>query len=161
MTGRPRDADAGSALVAVIGSVAAVAIIGTVAVALVSGLVAKQRVDDGADAAALAAADVASGALPGVPCEAAERAASANRVTLAHCEVDGLVATVATSAWVFGVPVVGRARAGPPPDDAPRSAPSGAPAIANGQTRRRFECVWCAKERGPLASSGTATPATS
>lgn len=110
-----RSDDTGSALVAVIGVVTVVAVIGTVAVALVAGLVAKQRVDDGADAAALAAADVVSGALSGEPCEAAARAASANRVALARCEVDGLTATVATSAVVLGVPVIGRARAGPPP----------------------------------------------
>jgi hypothetical protein len=68
-----------------------------------------------ADAAALAAADIASGLLPGDPCEAAGRIAAAGGATLSQCDVDGLIATVAVSAPAGALTALARARAGPPP----------------------------------------------
>lgn len=67
-----------------------------------------------ADAAALAAADTASGALPGVPCEAASRTAEGNGASLTACSVDGLIAAVAVAREVVGMTIDARARAGPP-----------------------------------------------
>ena len=73
-----------------------------------------QRLAGVADAAALAAADAASGAVTGVPCERDGELAQSAEVELTGCELEGLVATVSVSA-PFGVLVaVARARAGPP-----------------------------------------------
>ncbi|GAA2008684.1 helicase [Microbacterium ulmi] len=74
-----------------------------------------QRLAATADAAVLAAADAASGAVDGVPCERAAELAATGDAVVADCRVDGLVATVTVSAR-FGVLVVSAsARAGPPP----------------------------------------------
>lgn len=75
----------------------------------------RQTVTGAADAAALAAADVASGLLPGFPCAQAERVARANRASLETCEIDGLVATVRVGSAVLGITVTAVATAGPPP----------------------------------------------
>lgn len=75
---------------------------------------ASQRAANAADAAALAAADVASGAMPGVACELATAAASLNGAVLDRCELSGGVALVSVSSnwWVFSLSAT--ARAGPP-----------------------------------------------
>ncbi len=78
-------------------------------------LAGKQRAISAADAAALAAADVAVGIVAGFPCEAAASVAESNGARLAACEVDGLVATVSVTAGVAGLPVTASATAGPPP----------------------------------------------
>ena len=75
-----------------------------------------------ADAAALAAADTASGALPGVPCEAASRTADVNGASVASCSLDGLIAEVTVSRECAGIVIEARARAGPPPGQ-PRGPP--------------------------------------
>ena len=73
-----------------------------------------QRLAGAADAAALAAADTASGVALGVPCErAAEVAATAN-AALEGCDLDGLIATVTVSARFGAFTASARARAGPP-----------------------------------------------
>lgn len=68
--------------------------------------------------AANAAANVASGLIPGVACEVAARAASANGASLAGCELNGAVAQVSvTLGWPalgWGLNATARARAGPP-----------------------------------------------
>lgn len=103
------------------GAVLALAILAAVVIVLVavlgmgSALITRQRASGAADAAALAAADAASGAVPGIPCAVAEDVAGANGAALASCRVDGLVATVSVSARVSLFPVSARARAGPPP----------------------------------------------
>ena len=74
----------------------------------------KRTVANAADAAALAAADVAIGIVPGVPCDAASTAAALNGARLSECRLSGVVATVATESFVLGVRVEARARAGPP-----------------------------------------------
>lgn len=102
------------------GSLLAVAIVATM-LALISLLLplsvvlsAKQRAAGAADAAALAAADVAVGALPGIPCEVAAAVTTANGASLSGCELDGAVVTVATSIVILGFDVQARATAGPP-----------------------------------------------
>ena len=102
------------------GSLLAVAIVGGVAlvaftvVPLYMGLSARVVVGGAADAAALAAADVAAGISPGDPCVIAGSVAGENRSRLTACEVDGLVVTVSTSAAFLGLPLRASATAGPP-----------------------------------------------
>ena len=103
------------------GSVLAVALLGAlftltaVLVPVLALLPVNQAVQGAADAAALAAADVASGLVPGVPCVTAARSAELNGALLVACSVDGLNATVVVSRTVGGFPIGSRARAGPAP----------------------------------------------
>lgn len=100
--------------VATAGVAAALALLaaglGTVAGATIHA----QRLAGTADAAALAAADTVSGAIPGVPCEAAARVAAAGGAHLDACDLDGLVATVTVGSAYGGIPLDARSRAGPP-----------------------------------------------
>jgi len=77
-------------------------------------LLGGQLAANAADAAALAAADVASGASPGEPCARAADAAERNGAVLEACAVDGAIADVRASVTVAGVAQAARARAGPP-----------------------------------------------
>jgi secretion/DNA translocation related TadE-like protein len=77
-------------------------------------LAVKQRVVGAADAAALAAADTASGFASGYPCDVAAKAAQLNGAELSGCDVEGLVATVTARAGYLGLEVNVSARAGPP-----------------------------------------------
>jgi secretion/DNA translocation related TadE-like protein len=79
-----------------------------------AALAARQAVAGAADAAALAAADVAVGRVPGVPCELAADVAAANGATLSSCAADGLVVTVTASRGLLGILVTASATAGPP-----------------------------------------------
>jgi len=108
--------DGGSASVAVIGLLAALLAVSVAAVGVCGLLAMKQHVSAAADAAALAAADAASGRVEGYPCDRAGRAAGLNGATLVSCRVDGLVAVVSASTSVVGVPITVWARAGPPPE---------------------------------------------
>ncbi|GAA5033036.1 helicase [Microbacterium fluvii] len=72
-----------------------------------------QRLAGVADAAALAAADAASGAATGVPCERAQQVAEAAGVTVRACDVDGLIATVTVGGVFLRMDASARARAGP------------------------------------------------
>ena len=111
---RRSDPSAGS------GSLLGLAICGGIAatVALLSplfmGLTLSAEINGAADAAALGAADVAAGILPGTPCAAAASVAIANRVILRGCQVDGLVVTVSVGTTFWGIPLVAAATAGPP-----------------------------------------------
>jgi secretion/DNA translocation related TadE-like protein len=104
------------------GTVLCLAIIGVLVcltggvVAVAGASVAKQRASGAADVAALAAADVASGRLPGSPCQEAARVAGANGAVLSSCAVAGTVATVTASIGYLGFTVTVQARAGPPAD---------------------------------------------
>lgn len=104
-----------------VGSVLALALLGATVTLLLTvlplfmALSVRQEVAGAADAAALAAADVASGLLPGFPCAQAERVAEANGATLRACHVDGLIATVSVGSSVLGITVTAGATAGPPP----------------------------------------------
>ena len=74
-----------------------------------------QRMAGVADAAALAAADAASGAVTGIPCDRAAEVASAAGADIASCSLDGLVATVGIASSFLRLPASATARAGPPP----------------------------------------------
>ena len=67
-----------------------------------------------ADAAALAAADVARGIFPGVPCAMAASVATSHGALLDKCRVDGVIVTVRVRVASFAFPVTATATAGPP-----------------------------------------------
>jgi secretion/DNA translocation related TadE-like protein len=102
------------------GSILAIAILGgvgaalTLLVPLYAGLGIRESVADAADAAALAAADVAAGLSPGSPCSVAAEVAAANNARFERCAVDGLVVTVSTSDGFLGISLQASATAGPP-----------------------------------------------
>lgn len=79
-----------------------------------AAFVVKQQVSGAADAAAVAAADVATGAVSGYPCERAAQVAALNGATLVECAGDGPIASVVVSALFLAFEVRSRARAGPP-----------------------------------------------
>ncbi|WP_101848527.1 Rv3654c family TadE-like protein [Zhihengliuella sp. ISTPL4] len=105
---------AGSALGATLLVVCATLSVGLAA--LGGAAVTAQRAAGAADAAALAAADSASGAVPTgeEPCTLAARVAAATGATLTSCSLEGYVATVSVEAAYAGLAAVSRARAGPP-----------------------------------------------
>lgn len=107
-----RDDGAGSLLaVAVIGAVLAVTFL---LVPLYTVLTVRARAEGSADAAALAAADVAIGIVPGIPCAVAADVAEANRARVTECQADGVIVTVRVSITVLGFSVQSAATAGPP-----------------------------------------------
>jgi hypothetical protein len=63
----------------------------------------------------LAAADAASGAVAGAPCEIARRVAASANATVSTCQIDGLVVGVTVVGSFAGIPITSRSRAGPPP----------------------------------------------
>jgi secretion/DNA translocation related TadE-like protein len=101
------------------GSILTVAILGAaitlcmMLAPLYMGLAARQSVAGAADAGALAAADIAVGRVPGVPCEAASRVAAANGASIVSCDVDGLIVTVTARRTLLGIAVTATATAGP------------------------------------------------
>ena len=100
-----------------VGVIAALLAVTFLAIPLAVALSGVQRAWAAADASALAAADVAIGILPGIPCESAAAVAEANGATLGMCAVDGAVVTVSVEIAVLGFGVSGRATAGPPGGD--------------------------------------------
>lgn len=102
------------------GSILAVAILATIVATILlvaplfRVLVIRAQMTGAADAAALAAADVARGILPGVPCVIAASVANANGAVLDECRVDGVIVTVRVSAAVLAFSVTAIATAGPP-----------------------------------------------
>lgn len=107
--------DRGSGTILAVAITAGVVAVTGLALPLYMGYAVRQAVAGAADAAALAAADTASGLLPGYPCEAAAAAVAANGAGLASCDLDGLVVTVTATRSVLGFAVSARATAGPPP----------------------------------------------
>lgn len=103
----------GSVLTAGIVGGAAVLAVGLVTAG--SAAVFSQRLASAADAAALAAADTASGLIAGVPCERAAEISAVSMARIESCDVDGLIATVTVGASFGGLAVTASARAGPPP----------------------------------------------
>lgn len=75
---------------------------------------AARRAAGAADNAAIAAADTASGALPGEPCERAAEVVEASGARLVACVTDGLDASVVVEVSFAGLVASARARAGPP-----------------------------------------------
>jgi len=110
---RLRD-DRGSGAVLALALVMAVVTIGLSGVTLAAALTARQRVIGAADLAALAAADAASGAIPGQPCAVAAEVASGNDARLTVCRSSGLVVSVTVVGAFAGIPIDARSRAGPP-----------------------------------------------
>jgi secretion/DNA translocation related TadE-like protein len=104
-----------SGSVVIVGLAVGLVAITVPAVTAAGALAARQGVTGAADAAALAAADVAVGILPGLPCEAAAEVARANGAALGGCAADGLIVTVTVSRTLLGIPVTATATAGPPP----------------------------------------------
>jgi secretion/DNA translocation related TadE-like protein len=102
------------------GSLLGVAIAGSTVAAMILlvplylGLGIRESVASAADASALAAADVAAGTFPGVPCDLAATVATANHAALDACATDGLVVTVRTSVGFLGLTLAATATAGPP-----------------------------------------------
>jgi secretion/DNA translocation related TadE-like protein len=105
--------DRGAGTVTVVGIVAAITIAALVVIGAGAALVARQRIVGAADAAALAAADVASGRLPGAPCSVAGEVAAANGAALDGCIVDGLVVTVGVTGSLGAILIAASATAGP------------------------------------------------
>jgi len=103
---------AGSVLVVAI--VAGLLLLLLASAPLYRGLALKARAATAADAAALAAADVAIGIVPGVACDSAASVAAANGATLEGCALDGLVSTVEVTVSAGGLTATAAASAGPP-----------------------------------------------
>ena len=99
-----------------VGIIGAALVVTAVLLPLFVLLAAGQSVRNAADAAALAAADTASGLVAGVPCQAAGTAAELGGAAVTSCAVDGLIASVTVARTVLGFELGSRARAGPPPD---------------------------------------------
>ncbi|GLK15560.1 hypothetical protein GCM10017602_00420 [Herbiconiux flava] len=104
------------------GSVVGLAVVAALAAAVVAfapfgtALAARQVLLGAADAAALAAADTASGRVGGDPCSAAAAVAAALALELTDCVVGaGGVAEVTVATTVLAFPISASARAGPPP----------------------------------------------
>lgn len=104
----------GSGSILVIAILAAMLSLLSLFVPLAAVLLTRHSVATAADASALAAADVASGLLPGSPCPEAATVAAANHVQIDRCDVDGAVVTVTASTVVLGFRVAMTATAGPP-----------------------------------------------
>ncbi len=115
----PLACDRGSATVVAVGMIAGlIAMTGSVA-SVSTALIAKRGVEGAADAAALAAADVASGAAAGYPCATAAEVSRLNGAELIECSVSGYVAQVETARRILVFEVRARARAGPPTERGP------------------------------------------
>lgn len=105
--------DRGAGAVLAIALMMAVVVVGLAGVTLAGALSGRQHAIGAADLAALAAADAASGAIGGVPCEVAAAVARGNGTRLTNCEAKGLVLTVTVSGSFAGIPFTAAARAGP------------------------------------------------
>lgn len=110
---RLRD-EGGAGTVLALALVMAVVTVGLSGAGLAAALTARQRVIGAADLSALAAADAASGAIGGVPCNIATGVATANGTRLRACDIHGLVVSVTVIGSFAGIPVEASSRAGPP-----------------------------------------------
>ena len=104
----------GAGSILAVALVAAVLATGTLLLPLYTVLSARTRTAAAADAAALAAADIAVGILPGIPCAAAAKVATVNGASLTDCQLDGVIVTVRVQLHVFGFGVESASTAGPP-----------------------------------------------
>lgn len=111
-----RWSDAGSGTILGVAIIAATMLATGLVVTTFAVLALQQGVHNAADAAALAAADTASGAIAGFPCEAAEQAATLNGATVTSCTVGGLVADISVERAAGPFVLRSRSRAGPPPE---------------------------------------------
>jgi hypothetical protein len=97
-----------------LGVLGAVVLLTAVLLPLLAALVVGRAVQGAADAAALAAADTASGAVAGIPCAAAAEAARLNGAAVTVCTVEGMIASVTAARGYLGFELGAQARAGPP-----------------------------------------------
>jgi secretion/DNA translocation related TadE-like protein len=107
--------DDGSGSIAGAAAVVFVAAVLCAVVPLGAALAELETLRGAADASALAAADTASGRVPGVACEQAAAIVHRLGVGMSSCSVSAQgVADVIVSTTILGVPVGVGARAGPP-----------------------------------------------
>ena len=107
--------DRGAGTILTVGLIAAVVALNASVIPLYCALSVRHALAGAADAAALAAADTASGLIAGYPCENASRLAVANDAYVEDCTVDGRIVTVTASRRILGILVTTSATAGPPP----------------------------------------------
>ncbi len=107
--------DAGAGSVVTVAVIAALILAVGLCLPIGAVLADRQRAAGAADAAALAAADVAIGIRGGSPCAAAEVVSSANGAGLTSCVVDGVIVTVGVRIVRGVLPIAAVATAGPPP----------------------------------------------
>ncbi|QJU54520.1 Rv3654c family TadE-like protein [Herbiconiux sp. KACC 21604] len=113
--GTPRRSEEGSGSVLGLALITAFALAAALFVPMGGALAAGQQLRGAADAAALAAADTASGRVAGEPCAFAAEAAGATGAALTACTVDASgTASVTVATTIVGIAVTVRARAGPP-----------------------------------------------
>ncbi|QYH37031.1 hypothetical protein FFT87_14445 [Salinibacterium sp. M195] len=105
----------GAGTILMVGLVVTVIALTALVIPLYWALSARHALAGAADAAALAAADTASGLIAGYPCDNAERLAVANDAHIEECTVDGRIVTVTASRRILGILVTTSATAGPPP----------------------------------------------
>ena len=106
--------DRGAGSITVVAIVATIFAITAMIIPLGAALTVRQQAAGAADAAALAAADVAVGLRAGSPCSAASSTAAANGAVVSACVVDGAVVTVSVQIRSGVLPVTAAATAGPP-----------------------------------------------
>ncbi len=107
-----RRSEKGSAALLLIGGIAVLIVsLGALAVAL--SVAGQSRLQSRADSFALAAADTASGRLPGYPCEKVKAMAAAEHVNLVSCQISGLESRVILSGTAGPMRLTARAHAGP------------------------------------------------
>lgn len=104
--------DDGAATPLMVGVIAATVLLATILLGIGAALADASRLAHTADGAALAAADTLLGWLPGDPCSAAERVASAHGAQLASCAVDEVSVVVTVRRSILAVAVDRSARAG-------------------------------------------------
>ncbi|EAR24156.1 hypothetical protein A20C1_11949 [marine actinobacterium PHSC20C1] len=105
----------GAGTTLMIGLVATVVALTALVIPLYWALSVRHALAGATDAAALAAADTASGLVAGYPCGNAERLAAVNDAHIEECAVDGRIVTVTASRRILGILVTTSATAGPPP----------------------------------------------
>ncbi|MGJ8721801.1 MAG: Rv3654c family TadE-like protein [Salinibacterium amurskyense] len=110
--------DDGAGTLLMVGLVATVIAITALVVPLYWALSVRHALAAATDAAALAAADTASGLVAGYPCDNAELLARVNDAHVKECTVDGRIVTVTASRRILGILVTTSATAGPPPTGA-------------------------------------------
>jgi len=108
----------GAGTLLMVGLVATVIAIAALVIPLYWALSVRHALSAATDAAALAAADTASGLVGGYPCENAALLAHVNDAHIEECTVDGRIVTVTASRRILGILVTTSATAGPPPTGA-------------------------------------------
>lgn len=106
-------AEEGSGSMLALGIGASFLILTIILIPLLGSFVLQQRAQGVADLAALAAADVASGRLPGFPCVLAESLVTRADFLLSECRTDELISRVIVRVSFGPFEVTARARAGP------------------------------------------------